>query len=459
MSRYSERDDDRGSRRREDDDRGSRRSRDEDDDRGRRSRGRDDDDRGSRRSRDDDDDDRGSRRSESSSGYRYESRDPDATKRRGQRGSKDFDKFLKPEIKLWKVNDGDNRVRILPPGWKGADHYGIDLYVHYGVGPDRQSYLCPNKHNGDPCPICEERQRARDDGDDEYAKELDVKRRTLVYVVDRDHAKDGVQAWPMSYTIDNDIIKVSQDKQSGQVLEIDHPEEGYDVEFEKNGQGLKTRYEGVTVSRRSSSLGKDEWLDYAVDHPLPDQLVFYSYDEIAKAFGAQGSQRSSRDRDRDDRDDDRGSRSRDRDDDRPSRRPERDDDDRGSRSESRRGSDRGRNADPDEPTWESVHEMTKSELEDLIDEKELDINPKDAKDTEDLADWICEEMKLTKSERRERVKEDPEDGGRRRRASDEDDDRLAEMRERRTSRDADDDGSRRRRSSEDDEPRRRRRED
>jgi hypothetical protein len=449
MSRYSERDTDRGSRRsrEEDDDQPRRRSReedeprsrsrgrDEDDDRGSRSRSRDDD-RGGRRSRDDDDDDRGSRRSSgSSSGYSYERRDPEATKRRSQRGNTDFDKYLDSKLKTFKVNAGDNRVRILPPTWKGADHYGLDLYVHYGVGADRQTYICPNKQNGAglPCPICEERARARDDGDDEYAKELEPKRRTLVYVVDRDKPKEGVQAWAMPWTLDNDIIKVSQDKGTGQVLEIDHPEEGFDVEFEKNGTGLKTKYEGVAIARRESPLGKAEWLDYAMDNPLLDQLVIFSYDDIAKSFGAKTAQRSSRRDDDEDRprgrgrDDDRDSRS--------SRRPERDDDDRGSRSRGDDRGSRGRNDEPEEPTWESVHEMTKSELEDLIEDKDLDINPKDAKDTEDLADWICEEMKLKKSERRERVKDDEDRP--RGRGRDDDDDKLGEMRRRRESDDED----------------------
>ena len=39
----------------------------------------------------------------------------------------------------------------------------------------------------------------------------------------------------------------------------------------------------------------------------------------------------------------------------------------------------------DEVTWDSVHDMTRSELEDLIDQERLDIKPREAKDDEDLA--------------------------------------------------------------------------
>ena len=41
--------------------------------------------------------------------------------------------------------------------------------------------------------------------------------------------------------------------------------------------------------------------------------------------------------------------------------------------------------------------MTIDELEDLIDQEKLDIDPREAKDDEDLADWICDEMKLVKA--------------------------------------------------------------
>ena len=71
--------------------------------------------------------------------------------------------------------------------------------------------------------------------------------------------------------------------------------------------------------------------------------------------------------------------------------------------------------------------MTVQELEDLIDQEKLDINPTEAKDDEDLADWICETMKLKKSERKteRRSTSRDDDGG------DDSASRLRKMRERR----------------------------
>jgi len=447
MSSNRDRDEDRGTRRSRDEEEPRRsRTRDEDEPRSRGRSREDDEPRGRGRDRDEDEPRRSSRRDDDEDrprrgggGYQYESRSADSAKRRASMGAQDFDKMLKPHIKMFKPNDGENRIRILPPTWKGADHFGFDVYVHYGVGADRGSYLDLDKMLGKPDPITEERARARDDGDEDYAKELDSKRRVLIYLIDRDHPKEGVQAWAMPWTLDRDINKVSQDKESGAVLEIDHPEEGYDVDFEKKGAKRNTEYLGVAIARRSSPLGKSEWLDFAIDNPLPDQLEYHDYDTIAKAFGGKGRSKGE------DRDEPRG-RSRDRDDE--DRRPSRDrDDDRGrgragrgdEEDRPRRGSEReerggrSRNDDPVAPTWESVHEMTKSELEDLIESEDLDINPKDSKDTQDLADWVCEEMKL---------KETPKGGGRTRYSEDDakDEDRLSRMR-----RERDEDTPRRRR--------------
>lgn len=403
--------DDRGSRGR-DDDRGSRRSRDDDDDRGGRVRGRDDDRGG--RGRDRGDDRGGSRRS----GYQYSARTREDVQKRAEQGGGDFDRYLKDAVKLFKPSDKENAIRFLPPTWDRATHYGHDIWVHFGVGPDRQTYLCLHKMKGEDCPICEERQQAVRDGDEKYAKELEPKRRVLVYLVDRNAEKEGVQAWAMPWTLDRDVCAVSTDRKSGEVLPIDHPDEGYDVLFDKRGAKDRTEYSGVSIDRRDSPLGKSEWLDFAVDHPLPDQLIFYDYDHIRKAFGGSGGSGPRRDRD-DDHDDRRGARGNER---------RRDDDD------DRRGSDRGRDRDDDKGrdrdagrgkapaySWKEVHEMTGSELDSLVDELDLDLDPDDFDSDEELADEICKVAGI-EEETRGRSRDDDRGGDR---------GKLGEMRRRR----------------------------
>jgi len=422
------RDDDRRERRRYDDEDRSSRSRDRDEDRGR-SRDRDrDEDRGDRRGSRDRDEDRGGR----SSGRRfeYENRDESEVKKRGQRRGGDFDRMISDKIKLFTPRDSENRVRILPPTWKGAKHYGLDVHVHYGVGPDRNSYLCLQKMKGEADPIAEEHAQARRDGDDEYAKQIEAKSRLLVYVIDRNAEKEGVQAWFMPWTLDRDINKVSEDRDTGEVLRIDHPEDGYDVLFDKTGQKDRTKYGGIAIARRSSPLGKDEWLDFAMDNPLPEQLQYYDYDHIAKAFGA-GPSNSERGGERD-REDDRDRGGRDRDEGRNGRGREREDSSSRDRDEDRGRDRRASSREEPELDYEAVQGMTKSELIDLIDQERLDIEPKQAKNVEDLADWVCEEMKL-KPKARSREREEEKTSRRRVVEEDEKDaspsERLRRMRE------------------------------
>ena len=361
-------------------------------------------------------------------------------------GANEFDKFIDDSIKLFKVADGDNMIRILPPTWPKPKHYGLDIHVHYGVGPDRQTYLCLHKMKGEACPICEERSAALADGEEKYAKEIEPKRRVLVYLIDRNNEKEGLMAWAMPWTVDRDICTISRDKKTGEALPIDHPEEGFDVMFEKKGQKDRTEYIGMQIERRDSPLGKLSWLEEAQDLPLTEALKFFSYDHIAKAFGGGGAHkekardddeedqprrrgRDSGDRERDGaRDDDRGDRGASGSGDRTRGRSGADDrdDDRGDRD---RGGSRRRVVDEptDDPayTWEQIHEMTGDELDALVEgTAELeDINPKKFKSDEDLADAICEALDITKKAARRVVKDDDEGDAPR--------SRLASMREKR----------------------------
>lgn len=385
------------------DDRSSRRGRDEDEDDRPVRRGGRDDDRGGRRGRDDDD--RGGRRG---GRFEYRQRDASSARKRAESSGKDFDRYLQDVADAYAVNDGDNVVRILPPTWDDAEHYGHDIYVHYEIGPDKGTYLCLNKMKGEKCPICEERKRAQNEGDEEYAKKLEPKKRVLVYVIDRNKEKEGIKVWAMPWTLDRDIVKVSVDKRTGEVLPIDHPDDGYDVMFERTGKGPRTEYVGVSIDRKSSPLDNDKALDFAQEHPLPSLLKFYPYDHIASVFDGGSPPAGGRDRRRDDDgDDDRHGSGHSRSD-----RGGRDRDDRGA---GRRGDgddrrDKRSSAQEDEHTWESIHEMNYDELCDLVDSQKLDIDPDKAKTDEDLADWICEEMKIDQP--RKRSRDDDDDDGR-----------------------------------------------
>ena len=392
-----------------------------------------------RRSRDDDDAPRGrGRGDDDSSGFTYTKRTREQVEKRAtMTGGAEFDKIFKDHIKVFSPKKGENRVRFLPATWPKPVHYGWDIFVHYGVGPDRQSYLDLKRMRDEPDPIDDERNELRRAGHTDEAalqliRDLNSRRRVACYIVDRDNEGEGVQMWAMAQTLDQDISASSVDSETGEVLDIDDPEDGYDVSFRKEGEGLNTKYKGITIARRSSRLGVKGALEYAIKYPIPDQLQFFTYDEIAKEFGAGGSHRERRDDGRSsDREERSSGRTRDReesgsrDDDRGRDRASRDaapqDDDRGADRGRRGASDRER-AEP-EITYETVQAMTGAELDALVEAQGLDkINPADAEDDAQLRDWICEDLKLEKPTARESVQ--------RRSAAPAEDtgDKLAEMR-------------------------------
>jgi len=212
--------------------------------------------------------------------------------------------------------------------------------------------------NKGPCPICEERHKleAEGKGDEDYAKDLRTSKRVLVYVVDRDD-EDEVKAWAMSWTMDRDFCNLSTDKRTGEVYEIDNPEEGYDVEFTREGKGIQTKYNGVAVARRSSELDNEEALEFAIENPLPDITIIYEYDHIAKAFGTAATAH--------------------------------DEDDKNS---------------SDSYTLEDLEDMDSDELLDVIDEEELEIRKAEKLDEDDLRNAVAGELGLVEKKKKKKEK-------------------------------------------------------
>ena len=318
-------------------------------------------------------DDRGSSRG-GSSGFSYRQRSAEATQKRAEQGSKNFDTYLRDDIKMFKPNEGANTIRILPPTFEDADSFGIDAWVHFSVGPDQQSYLCLNKMKGEPCPVCEELDRAKRDREDEqYVNDLKPTRRVLFYLLDRDHEKDGVQAWAAPQSMEANILRISVDKKTGETLPLDDPENGFDVEFDKRGKGIGTKYEGIAIARRESPLGDKRALQFAIDNPLPSILEYFSYDHILRVLGGGGAHKTR--------------------DDTPAPSPRRETSRDDPPANESRDRSRGRSSEP-ELTWEGVHEMSASELAALVESKKLKINPDKAASDTELADWICEDLDL-----------------------------------------------------------------
>jgi len=142
---------------------------------------------------------------------------------------------------------------------------------------------------GEPCPLCEAKKKAIEEGDEETAKALEPTYRVLSWIINRSKEAEGPKLWAAPWTVDSNICAVSVDEDSNEVIYIDDPDKGYDVFFTRDGTGRGTKYTGEKISRNPSPLHKDaalsqKWLQFVVDNPIPNCLVYKDYDYIAKVF-------------------------------------------------------------------------------------------------------------------------------------------------------------------------------
>ena len=240
----------------------------------------------------------------SKSRFTYERPSREDVKARANMRGGGFDSFIKQEFKKYKVRDGKNMVRILPPSWPKPKHYGYDIFVNYGIGADNQSYLSLSKMNECSAaedPLAEARREAQKEGDEKTAKALAPRQRVLVWVIDRNEEDEGPQLWDIPFSVDKDFVNLCLDEDTKEVSYPEDPEEGHDLRFFKEGTGMLTKYPASRMKLMDASpLHEDqdiqtEWLDYIQENPVPDCLQFYTIDQIAAAFD--GTVRTDKDDD------------------------------------------------------------------------------------------------------------------------------------------------------------------
>lgn len=206
-----------------------------------------------------------------------------------------FDKYLNPEFPVFSPKGGNSYVgRIAPPTWVApdgseADHYGYDIWLNYGLGSEQATFLSRSKmgHADDPVVPLIDKLRAQ--GRKEAVKQIRAKKRVLVWWLGRGEERDGWKLWSMPWTFDKDLAKRAYDRTTGDVMFIDDPDRGYDVSFDVEGTGLKTKYVSVEIARRPSpivrdSQRQDELLDFLVQHPLNSVLQIYDADYISRVL-------------------------------------------------------------------------------------------------------------------------------------------------------------------------------
>lgn len=234
--------------------------------------------------------------------FEYKKRSPEQYAKRANQSGGARNWFIKDDYQAFTPSVGSNTIRYLPSFEAEAEHWGMDVWIHFNVGSDNSAYLCIDeirKHvpllaeklgKGDKCQGCIARREAQQAGELELEEQLAPKKRVLCWIIDRAHEKEGPKLWNEPFTIDRDVTKICYDRRQNIVYELDNPTEGYDLTFDRKGTDKKTEYSAFTIDRRESPLSDDEdiaekWLKIVQENPLsecviiPDQKAFA--DELA----------------------------------------------------------------------------------------------------------------------------------------------------------------------------------
>lgn len=218
------------------------------------------------------------------SGFKYRKPTGEALQRRATQSIGSFEGFINDEYPKYTAKKGENAVRILPRhADEEAEYYGEEVHIHYNVGPDKASVLCLNKMLNKPCPVCEDRMKAERRGDDEAVKAMRPQRRVIMWIIDRKEENKGPQVWDCPPTVDKEVTKTARDRERGIYEALDDPEQGKDIYFDRDGEGLTTKYTGFQLAKRPTSV-EDKWLVFITKNPLKETLRWRSYDEVSALF-------------------------------------------------------------------------------------------------------------------------------------------------------------------------------
>ncbi len=201
-------------------------------------------------------------------------------------------------VNMFKLkSEGVKRIDVLPftagkgnPfAEEGEDYYERTFWIHRGIGPNNDTYVCPRKTYGLPCPICDFRDamRRKEDFDEDLYRDLAPKERQLFAVLDRADVEAGPQIWDVSYhlfgrRLDNEI----QNQEEGEGLDLfADPEEGATLKLgiEEKSMGSTNFYAVEAVKFISRRDPIDEEILEKVPC-LDDLLIAKPYDELKSIF-------------------------------------------------------------------------------------------------------------------------------------------------------------------------------
>lgn len=201
-------------------------------------------------------------------------------------------------VNMWKPKATSYRIDIVPfivgkgnpCAEPGESYYERTFFLHYGIGPNNNAYVCLNKTYGKPCPICEYKAKLALDPDTtkKQLSALTAKERQLWLVYDRKDPDSGIQLWEVANwnfgallddrrqfaEADEPHISAFDDENAGSVLKVCFSEE-----TGPNGSYIKAKI--IDFKSRPDGL-PEKLLDHGIC--LDDLLKEMPYDELKSIF-------------------------------------------------------------------------------------------------------------------------------------------------------------------------------
>jgi hypothetical protein len=205
-------------------------------------------------------------------------------------------KKLPEKVSFWKVSEDEHIVDHIPyissknnPNVPADEPvYWIDVWVHRGVGPAEDSFVCPQRMFKKPCPVCElqKSMKEQEEFDEDAVKKLSPTRRAIYNIWVRDSIKEqekGIQLWDAShYLYENPVAALAKLPKEGGFVPYTNPDIGKSVSFRRSGKGaLSTKYTAFRFLERDEPI-PDSILESAVC--IEDYIHFADYKEIEGAL-------------------------------------------------------------------------------------------------------------------------------------------------------------------------------
>ena len=196
------------------------------------------------------------------------------------------------KLPLWKPKEGDHLFNVIPyivgeydPKLKeGEVAYVLDIWVHTNVGVNEDSYVCPARNYGRPCPICERQKEMRLAGtfSDDEIKALNPKRRAVYNTEVLDTAEEqakGVQIWEVSHWLTERLFsELARKPKGGGFIPFSDPDNGKMLALT---MATKQEYIGHKMLDRDEEVS-DALLEGA--YTLDALIHIPEYEELYAAF-------------------------------------------------------------------------------------------------------------------------------------------------------------------------------